>query len=265
LFFVLCICCLHYTDKVIILQFWSNNGSPHTGTPTTLYSDIVRKIAIDQHNTVGENILLFTLLNIAVGNTGISTWQSKFKDNLWRPVISIRDNTTTPESYVNETWKPLGASRSNGFEGEINFTPPFPSYTSGHAAFGCAAFQMVANFYGTYDIHFEYTAVEFNGKTTDQFNRVRPCLKRSYSSLIEVMSENAASRVWNGVHYSFDSIIGCNVGISIANKVWEKFTGKDALTTDEISRSVHDHLNNTPTSGYEPDFCSYTPPFPFVW
>lgn len=104
---------------------------------------------------------------------------------------------------------------------EQNFSPPFPAYTSGHATFGCAAFKTVANFYGTTDIGFSYTGVEWNGETKDQFNRVRPCLERSFTDLLTPMAENAASRIFNGVHWVFDGTKGCEAGLAISDHVFE--------------------------------------------
>ena len=46
---------------------------------------------------------------------------------------------------------------------------------------------------------FDHTTPEWNGKTYDMYDRTRPCLVRRYGNLKEMMAENAASRVCNGV------------------------------------------------------------------
>lgn len=94
----------------IIANYWSCNGSPNTGTPPVMYNDIVRKIAIEMGNDLHQNCLLFALTNLALANSGISAWDSKFHWRLWRPIQGIR-NQANPNADKN--WTPLGASRSN--------------------------------------------------------------------------------------------------------------------------------------------------------
>ena len=251
-----------------------------------MYNDIARKIAIQRGNSFDENMLLFTMLHMAMSDTATSTWDSKFSAKLWRPIIAIREHPEPEEHSAkdneeplralsgvamrNETWTPLGASRSNPFPGERNFSPPFPGHTSGHAAFGCATFQTLANFYGTYDVPFEYTSPEWNGRTLDMYNRPRTCLSLEYPSLLDSMAENAASRVFNGVPFSFEGVMGCQSGMAIANYIWEnKFlpsyplSSRQGLTTDEMPDKINDILDNTQTSGYQANICSSTPAYPY--
>jgi hypothetical protein len=83
------------------------------------------------------------------------------------------------------------------------------------------------------------------------------------------MAECAASRVFNGVHYSFDGDGGCKVGIDIANYMYENALPLDRSQNtampdmrDEIFDEMKKYLNNTATSGYSPNFCSKAPEYP---
>src|SRR5207248_1232589 len=118
-------------------------------------------------NTVGENARLFALINIAMADAGLSAWKSKYEDAFWRPVLGIRNgaNDTNPSTVGDVNWTPFGACFSNGsgLNGQTNFTPPFPSYISGHATFGAALFETLSRFYGTDHITFSFTSDEFNG------------------------------------------------------------------------------------------------------
>ena len=96
----------------------------------------------------------------------------------------------------------MGAPASN-LQGP-NFTPPFPAYPSGHAGFGGALFQTLRRFYGTDDIAFTFVSDELNGVTLDNNRNVRPLIPRSFSSLSEAEEENAQSRIYLGIHWSFD-------------------------------------------------------------
>lgn len=212
-------------DETEIALYWSYNGSPLIGTPPRVYNQIARLIAQQQGNDVHENARLFALLNLALADAGISAWDSKYTYAYWRPILGIRqadlDGNPDTDAFQDPTWTPLGGSRSNPFPGESNFTPAFPSYTSGHATFGAAAFKTLANFYQTDDIPFSFISDEWNGVTTDQFGVVRPVRERFFFTLSQAAAENAASRVFNGVHWRFDGAEGVRAGNAIADHVYE--------------------------------------------
>ena len=114
---------------------------------------------------------------------------------------------------------PLGAPASN-LTGP-NFTPPFPSYPSGHAGFGGALFETLRDFYGTDAIPFTFTSDEFNGVTVDNTGHVRPLLPRSFTSLSQAEDENGQSRIYLGIHWRFDKEQGIEQGRRIADYVFQ--------------------------------------------
>ena len=213
-------------DQTEAAVFWAYDGSKLLGTPPRFYNQIARTIIADQGgNTVEENARLFALMNLAVADAGISAWDSKFHYGYWRPIIGIREAEVgtgpsglgdgNPDTEGDPTWTPLSSPASN--QSGQNFTPPFPTYPSGHATFGAAAFGMLRNYYGTDDIAFEITSDEFNGVTTDTNGNVRPHSPRSFASLSEAAEENGMSRVYLGIHWNFDSSSGIDMGTSIAD------------------------------------------------
>ena len=208
----------------VVANYWSYNGSPLIGTPPRLYNQIARVIAKKKNNRVHQNARLFALLNIAMADGGISAWDTKYFFEYWRPILGIRlaDLDGNPFTVPDPKWCALGGSRSNPFlPGETNFTPPFPGYTSGHATFGAAAFKTLANFYQRDRMPFIFVSDEWNGVTVDQFGRTRPLIPRRFKRLSWAAAENAASRVFNGVHWRFDGTEGVRAGNAIANYVFD--------------------------------------------
>ncbi|HYV35341.1 MAG TPA: phosphatase PAP2 family protein [Gemmataceae bacterium] len=198
--------------------FWGYDGSPELGTPPREYNQIVRIIAQQQHNSVDDNARLFALVNLAMADGAIQCWDTKYVYDFWRPIIGIRGaNTDGNNLTVREAdWTPLGAPRSNA-PGETNFTPSFPSYTSGHATFGGATFRTLADFYGRDNITFSFNSDEFNGKTKDQDGSVRPVVTRTFHSFSAAAEENGQSRIYLGIHWSFDKVQGIKAGNAIAD------------------------------------------------
>ena len=116
--------------------------------------------------------------------------------------------------------EPLGAPASN-LTGP-NFTPPFPSYPSGHGAFGGALFQVLRDFYGTDNVAFTFTSDEFNGVTKDNGGNIRPLLPRSFTSFSQAEEENGQSRIYLGIHWSFDKTEAIAQGEQVGHFVFKK-------------------------------------------
>ena len=103
-----------------------------------------------------------------------------------------------------------------------NFTPPFPAYPSGHATFGGVLFQTLRRFYGRDDIAFTFVSDELNGVTRDHDGNVRPLVPRSFQSFSQAEEENGQSRIYLGIHWSFDKSEGIVLGRHVADEVFDK-------------------------------------------
>jgi hypothetical protein len=203
--------------------FWGYDGRPGIGKPPRLYNQIMRVLAAQQNNTVEQNARLFGLVNLAMGDAAITAWWRKYTDQFWRPVMGVRhaDSTGNPATPVDPNWTPLGAQVSNPFPGEINFTPPWPAYPSGHATLGGAVFEVLARFYGTDAITFTIISDEFNGITRGADGQVRPIVARTFTSFSQAALENGQSRIYLGVHWGFDRDQGIASGRNVGDYVFD--------------------------------------------
>ncbi len=208
-------------EQTFIGIFWAYDGTPSLCAPPRMYNQVVVRIADLMHSSDLELARLLALANLAMGDAAITSWESKFHFQLWRPITGIREADTdgNPLTVADPTFTPLGAPASN-LAGP-NFTPPFPACPSGHATFGGTVFQLLRRFYGTDRIPFTFVSDEFNGITTDNEGHVRPLIPRSFASLSEAESENAQSRIYLGIHWSMDKDQGIIQGRKVANYVFE--------------------------------------------
>jgi membrane-associated phospholipid phosphatase len=209
-------------NETAIGLFWGYEAASGVGTPTRLYNQIIRKVAAAQGNDVAQNARLFTLVNVAIADATILAWADKYVYDFWRPVLGIREHDASSgpagvggaelDADADPGWLPLGAQATN-LTGGRNFTPSFPAYPSGHATEGGAAFQVVRQFYGQTQHgpdnladNLEFVSDELNGISTDTTGNVRTRVVRTFpGGLWQMMIEQGFSRVFLGVHWSFDA------------------------------------------------------------
>jgi PAP2 superfamily len=222
---------LRTAEQTRIGVFWAYDATPVLCAPPRLYNQIALRIATRMHTHGIELARLLALVNVAMADAGIAVWESKYHYQFWRPVTGIREadpgtgptglGDGNPDTHGDPTFWPLGAPASN-LSGGVDFTPPFPAYPSGHAGFGGALFQTLRNFFGTDSIPFTFVSDEFNGVTVDSRGDARPLLPRSFTSLSQAEEENGQSRIYLGIHWSFDKREGIAQGRQVANAVFER-------------------------------------------
>ena len=214
-------------EQTVIGIFWAYDGTPSLGVPPRLYNQITTTIADQMGTDDLELARLLALVNVSMADAGMAVWDSKYFYDLWRPIGGIRESDPSSAgpgdgnaaTVGDSNWKPLGAQASN-LTGP-NFTPPFPAYPSGHAGFGGALFQTLRRFYGTDRIPFTFVSDEFNGVTKDNNGNVRPYLPRTFNSLSQAEEENGQSRIYLGIHWSFDKTVGIAQGRLVADYVFD--------------------------------------------
>ncbi|MEO0586964.1 MAG: vanadium-dependent haloperoxidase [Planctomycetota bacterium] len=199
------------------------------GTPMHLFNNVLQTVATDQGNTAEENAELFAMASVAMADAGIVAWNSKFEHDLWRPVTGIRDADLdgNPLTEAVADWTPLGAPDGEDLTG---FTPPFPTYLSGHATFGGALFGTLIEWYGTDDIAFTLESEELlflldpdNADLLAAYGLDGLTdAERTFASFSEAMAENGRSRVYLGIHWNYDDTLGQIAGQSVASSL---FTG----------------------------------------
>jgi hypothetical protein len=215
-------------DETTIGLFWAYDGARNVGVPPRLYNQVVRAIVQKKGGvTEIQNAKLFAMVNVAMADAGIQAWYEKYRHNLWRPVVGIREAdsgwgpTAKGDGKVdtagNPYWQPLGAPRTNS-SGAASFTPNFPAYPSGHATFGTAALRVAQSILGlSGSFAFDFVSDELNSENVGATG-IRPRHKRSLT-INSAVEENILSRVYLGVHWKFDGRKGEAIGNEIATKI----------------------------------------------
>jgi len=204
---------------IFIANFWGYDGAPKLGVPPRLYAQIANVLA--ERGRIVDALELarfYALVHISMADSGISAWDSKYFYNYWRPVTGLRVEDGDRNTVTVPGWTPVGVSAANiPGDSAVRATPPFPAYVSGHATFGAALFETARGFMPE-TTAFTFVSDEYDGVTTDPFlsTVVRPLVPVRYRNLTAPTTENARSRITNGVHWQFDGTEGVRMGISVA-------------------------------------------------
>jgi hypothetical protein len=157
-----------------------------------------------------ENARLFALLNMAMADGYVGSWESKYFYNFWRPVTAIQtaDTDGNPDTEADPTWTPL------------QFTYPMPDYDSAHSVQGGAAAEVMKQVFGTDHISFRACSLTLPAGST--CSDPAPVL-RQFESFSRAADENGLSRILVGIHFRYAVEQGIEHGRKIARRAVNRF------------------------------------------
>ena len=174
-----------------IADFWDDNPFKMNVTGHVMF--VTKKFSPPGHwmNIVGigakaanadfkTTVAAYAETAIALYDAFISCWDEKFRSNYVRPETEI--------NKIDENWHPYIQ------------TPPFPSYTSGHATNSAAAAEVMTRWFGDNLSFTDTSLLEFGIKN------------REIKSFRGAAQEAAMSRLYGGIHYRFDNDNGAIAG-----------------------------------------------------
>lgn len=192
-------------EQTEIALFWADGGG--TATPPGHWNSIATDVTLSQRTGLLETARTFALLNLAMADAGIASWDAKYHYDVWRPIDAIRqaDQDGNSETLVDSSWIPLLK------------TPPFPAYTSGHSTFSGAASAVLTSLFGN-EIAFESKS---DGHLAAEQRPLDPSqiVTRHFSSFNEAAEEAGLSRIYGGIHFSFDNSAGKSLGGQVGTVV----------------------------------------------
>jgi hypothetical protein len=210
------------TDFNEVKQFGARLGSTRTAEQTQIahfwvessplqWNRIARAVATAANLTLWENARLLGLLNLALADGYIGSWEAKYHYNYWRPVTAIRLAQTdgNPDTIADPLWEPLVP------------TPPLPDYDSGHSVEGGAAAQVLRRFFENDDINF--TACSLSLPLPAEQCGGASEVRRAFASFTAAAEENGVSRIYVGFHFRKAVEEGIKHGRQIGNRTVNLF------------------------------------------
>lgn len=176
-----------------IAELWSDDLPGLTVTPVGRWFSITNQAIAQARPSFGKVMETYLKVSLALCDASILVWRAKYDFNVERPETYIRRT-------IRPGWTPL------------HDNPPFPSYPSGHSAFGAAAAEVLSAQLGR--------AFQLTDRTHENRQEFVGT-PRTYASFDEMAKENAASRVLIGVHFRMDCEEGLRLGKIVGQKVAE--------------------------------------------
>ncbi len=168
-------------EQEIAAQFWA--GGPGTATPAGLWIEIARDLIVRDGLDAPRAARVLALTSVAMADGFICCWDAKYTYWTARPI------TADPTLDV------------------LIPTPPFPSYTSGHATISGAASVVLGHLF--------------------------PADAEALAARAE---EAKDSRLWAGIHFPIDNEVGIAGGRTIGRLVVEATLAAEPEETTGITR-----------------------------
>jgi len=191
-------------DETQIARFWLENSPLQ-------WNRIARTVSATSGLNLWENARLFALLNIALADGYVGSWETKYHYNYWRPETAIQLAATddNPDTIADPNWQPLDP------------TPAIPDYDSGHSVQGGAAAEVLQRVFKTDQVSFSTCSTTLL-EEDERCDGSNPVL-RSYSSFSEAADENGLSRILVGYHFRKAVEEGITHGRKIAKRAVDHF------------------------------------------
>ena len=158
-----------------------------------LWNSAARQAAAAQDRPLSHSARALAVLNMAISDSLVASFETKYHYRLWRPETAIQ------LGHVDGNDKTAGDA---GFAPFVA-TPCFPSYPSAHASSAYAALEVLTRIY------------DGGGHTVMLSNPAVPWLALSYTRFKAIADDIDDARVYGGIHFRFDQEGGARQGKSV--------------------------------------------------
>jgi len=168
-------------------------------SPTQVLNQAARQVAQEQRRTLSENARALALVNMAISDSLVATFFNKYHYNFWRPETAIRAGNTD------------GNRKTEADPNYLPFilTPCFPSYPSNHGSASNAGAAVLRRLYGE------------AGHSMTLSNPAVPTIVLQYSSFKQITDDISDARIYGGIHFRNDQVVGARLGKAIGRAVYK--------------------------------------------
>lgn len=171
-----------------VALYWADDPLK-TPTPAGHWVFIAGDVLKVNKANLADAAKLYAQLNMAMADSFIAGWKTKYSVNLLRPITYV-------QLVIDSKWAP-----------NLMHTPPFPEYPSGHSVQSSSAAAVLEKRFGA------------NTSFVDNTHNDRGWGPRTFSSFKAAADEAAVSRLYAGIHFRSGIEGGKVQGRCVANEV----------------------------------------------
>jgi hypothetical protein len=168
-------------------------------SPVGVWNPVARQLGVAAASSPSENAYALALLNMALHDAAIATFDTKYEYNFWRPETAIRMGQTdgNPATDAGTSFAPFVA------------TPCFPGYPSAHATLSGAAREVLERLYGA------------RRRSLILSSPAVPGITLKYNRLKEITADIDDARVYGGIHFRFEQEAGADLGRRVGEYLYK--------------------------------------------
>jgi hypothetical protein len=151
-----------------------------------------------------DSARFFAQMYVTIADAQITTWNSKYFYNFWRPVTAIRagDSDDNPATDADPAWLPLVV------------TPGHPEYPAAHPTVSGALAHVVEEFFGTKKVNVTLTSTSVPGVALAQHH---------FTNTDDIIKEVIDARIYGGMHYRTSAVHGSVIARKVSHYVAEHY------------------------------------------
>ena len=180
-------------DRADVARFYA------ASSPSQVLNLAARQVAVAQGRSLAHNARALALINMAVNDSLVASFLTKYHYNYWRPetAIHVGDTDGNPRTDPDPAFAPFIT------------TPCFPSYPSNHASGSSGGAEMLRRLYGA------------GGHDITLTNPVVPGVTLHYTRFKQITDDVDDARVYGGIHFRFDQAAGGRLGREVATYIYK--------------------------------------------
>jgi hypothetical protein len=181
-------------DRSDVARFYASSS------PTFVMNSAARQVAAAEGSSLSENAYDLALLNMAISDSLVASFATKYTYNWWRPETAIHagDTDGNAKTDPDTTFAPFIV------------TPCFPSYPSNHASGTNGGAEVLRRMYGA------------GGHAITMSNPNVPSISGivlHYTTFKQITNDVDDARVYGGIHFRFEQEAGGRLGREIATYI----------------------------------------------
>jgi hypothetical protein len=209
-------------SRKLIVEYWADG--PNSELPPGHWGLFAQYLSSSRNQTIDQDVKMFFAMHNASFDASIVAWHTKRLYDGVRPITAVRflkqGTTVVAWGGPEQPTEPIPGEKWIPYNPGSNLTPSFPGYISGHSTFSASSAAVLQLFTGSDKFGFSTVIPPNFGRVE---SGIPPVPTRfTYPTFSSAAQEAGMSRLYGGIHFTDDNVVGQRVGALIGQQAWNK-------------------------------------------